>query len=187
MSLLDKDINITLGPVGDNCVSVAPRINYKLNSFQLRKVFGLPMYDKYQLEHCGERYKIEHDALQRLAHQKLIDAFVEMPVELLTGPGITSELVMHDINIDGIMMSSTAMQWSDDSRVSYRTTINFGLYKLNKRGQYKKVANVAIEDHFVNYGLWIGVAKMWSNYPRNGGQFHGRNKWGQIIYQVPKR
>lgn len=186
MSILNEDINITLGTVGENCVSVAPRINNKLESFQLRKIFGLPMYDQWRLERTDEHIEISHDGLQKMAHQALINVFTEMPVELLTGPGIISELAMHNINIDGIMMTSLAMRWSDDPRSSYRTTINFGLYKLNKRGQYKKVANVAIEDHFAHYEFWVGVAQMWAGYPRNGGQFRGRNKWGQIIYQVPK-
>lgn len=187
MSVLDKDINITLGTVGDQCTSISPRINEKLSSFQLRRIFGGPMYDSYQLERHGIYREVCYDALRRLAHQKLIDVFTEMLVEQMTGPAMIAELEMHDIKIDGIAITNFASTWKDDPRATTRSILTFELYALNGRGQYKKVAQVAIDDHWANANLWAGVARIWMQYPRNGGQFHGKGKWGRHIYQAPKR
>lgn len=185
MSILNENINITLGSVGDNCTSIGPRINEKLSSFQLRRIFGGPMYDSYQLEHNGIYREVQYDALRRLAHQKLIDVFSEMLVEQLTGPAMIAELSMHDVRIDGIAITYFTSQFKDDPRSTIRTILTFELFALNGRGQYKKVAQVAIDDHWANSKLWASVARVWMGYPKNGGQFHGKGKWGRHIYQAP--
>lgn len=182
MSLLNENLDITLGEVQDHCVSISARINENLDSSILRKVFSLPIYDEIQNKYWDIYKEIGHETLMRRAQQKLMDVFAEMNIEELTGSGIVWNLALNDVHIDGIVMSLFSSFWPDE-RSSTRTTIAFELYRLNKRNQYKKVAKVHIEDHFANAGLWRCIGKMWSQYPKNGGQFHGKGRWGWPIYQ----
>lgn len=186
MSILNSDIDITLGPVHEHCTSVLPRLKWLLDPCSLRQIFGLPEWDAHRWERYEERVEVKHDALQRLAHQKLIDIFTDMNIEQLTGPGIIGELALHDVNIDGVSITSFQSTWADEPSI-LQTAITFELWKRNRRGQYKTIARVSIQDDFANHKIWKGVARSWMRYSKNGGQFHGRGKWGRLIYQAPTK
>lgn len=183
MSLLDENLNITLGKVQDNCSSIGPFIYNTVDSKALRTIFELPLYDETQLKFWKIHKEISHDGLSRRAHQRLMDAFANMDMENLTGSGILWELELNNIHIDGVI--AKFYNCHDDPRSDLRTTATFELYRLNKRNQYKIVAKVAIADHWAHCDLWRGIARIWSEYPKNGGQFHGKNRWGLPYYQRP--
>ena len=184
MSVLSEDLNITLGTIEDNCTSIRPWVNNTLDSFMLRKIFSLPMYDEYQLKRYGGYVEIDHYTLINRAGAKLIDVFKGMNIEDLTGPLIASTLEMADIHVDTIVCNNHGKQFDD--RQPMRSQLIFELYRYNKRGRLKMFAWLEVVDHFYNREKWMGVWRMWSGYKKNAGQISRNWSWGLPIYQAPR-
>lgn len=184
MSILDNDINISLGSVEDNCTSIRPWVNNRMNSYQLRQAFGLPMYDEYQFERYGVHHEISHYTLLSRACSKLAETFKDIPIDMLTGEMITSTLATSDIHVDAVIVYPCRPL--TDGRRLERTQLIFELYRLNGRGQYKLFAWVEIIDHFANSLKWRHILKMWSGYKKNAGQISKKYRWGFPIYQAPR-
>ena len=184
MSILDENINISLGSVEDNSTSLRPWINNRLSSFLLRKIFGLPMYDEYQLERYNVHHEIDHYTLINRAGAKLMGAFKDMPIDMLTGEMIVSTFAMHDIRVDAVMVCP--YNRNIDYRNPERSHLVFELYRLNKRGHLKSFASIEVLDHFANASKWRCIYGMWSGYKKNAGEVSRPFRWGLPIYQAPR-
>lgn len=184
MSILDADINIPLGSVEDNSTSLRPWVNTRMSSYELRKAFGLPMYDEYRLERHSQYHEISHYTLINRARAKLMDAFKDIPIDMLSGGMIISTLAMADIKADAIM--AYPYNRNVDYRNPERSHLIFELYRLNKRGRLKAFASIEVIDHFANASKWRCVYGMWSGYKKNAGEVSRAYHWGLPIYQAPR-